>query len=162
VGTVEGGVVINRVPHHAQARGEMRTFDPEVYDRAIADLLALADEPTITSADGFPCAITIAIQDKTAPWPQNPATESLFSIWEQAAGGLGYTLIREARGGLSDGNHTWDTLPTIDGLGPSGANGHCSERSEDGSKDQEYVSMPSFAPKAVLNYFAIKNLINSL
>jgi len=161
VGTIEGGVVINRVPHHAQASGEMRTFEPEVYDQAIADLLALAETPNITSADGFPCSITIKVQEKTAPWPQNPATENLFAIWEQASDELGYKLIREARGGLSDGNHTWDTLPTIDGLGPSGANGHCSERSEDGSKDQEYANLSSFIPKAILNFHATKKLIKA-
>jgi glutamate carboxypeptidase len=161
VGTIEGGVVINRVPHRAQACGEMRAFEPEVYDQAIADLLSLVDQPTITSADGFPSSIDIEIEEKTAPWPQNPATESLFAIWEQAAGELGYTLIREARGGLSDGNHTWDTLPTIDGLGPSGANGHCSERADDGSKDQEYADILSFVPKAVLNFEAVKKLIAS-
>ena len=48
---------------------------------------------------------------------------------------------------------------TIDGLGPMGANGHCSERSEDGSKDQEYANKSSFVPKTVLNFFAIRELI---
>ncbi len=43
--------------------------------------------------------------------------------------------------GLSDGNLIWDVVPTLDGLGPSGDNDHCSERSADGSKLPEYVDV---------------------
>ena len=69
--------------------------------------------------------------------------------------------IEEARGGLSDGNWTWQRFPTLDGLGPTGANPHCSERSPDGSKDQEYVLVPSFVPKALLNTTAILKLVGN-
>jgi glutamate carboxypeptidase len=71
--------------------------------------------------------------------------------------------VEEARGGLSDGNWLWNYLPTLDGLGPTGANTHCSQRSADGLKDQEYVSISSFVPKAVLNLTALSELTkNSL
>jgi glutamate carboxypeptidase len=50
-------------------------------------------------------------------------------------------------------------VPTIDGLGPAGGNAHCSERSLDGSKDQEYVRISSFVPKASLNSLAILKLL---
>jgi glutamate carboxypeptidase len=93
------------------------------------------------------------------PWPKNPATESLLAIWNQAADEIGFKVNPEARGGLSDGNHIWNTIPTVDGLGPMGRNGHCSERSEDGSKDQEYVNQSSFIPKTMLNFSAIRKLI---
>ena len=63
--------------------------------------------------------------------------------------------------GLSDGNLTWQTIPTIDGLGPAGGNSHCSERSPDGSKEQEYVTVSSYVPKALLNVMAIKKLIEA-
>ena len=68
-------------------------------------------------------------------------------------------MLPEQRGGLSDGNHLWNTLPTIDGLGPYGEHGHCSERSADGSKDQEYADKSSFIPKTLLNFTAIRKLI---
>ena len=103
--------------------------------------------------------VEIEITSKMDPWPKNPDTESLFTIWEQASAALDFQVYREARGGLSDGNHTWNTIPTIDGLGPMGRNGHCSERSADGSKDQEYVNKSSFVPKTVLNFTAIRKLI---
>lgn len=157
VGVIEGGVVTNRVPHLAEAHGEMRSFNLDVYHQAIEDLLDLKNQKTITSLDDYPCTIDIEITSKMDPWPQNPKTESLFSIWVQAGMELGFQVNRESRGGLSDGNNTWKTLPTIDGLGPMGRNGHCSERSVDGSKDQEYANLSSFAPKTLLNFVAVKN-----
>ena len=51
-------------------------------------------------------------------------------------------------------------MPTIDGLGPDGGNAHCSERSADGSKDQEYVLATSFVSKALLNTLAILYLLD--
>ena len=161
VGVIEGGVVTNRVPHLAEVRGEMRTFKLEVYNQAIEDLLALQNQPTLTSADGYPCTVTIEITSKTAPWPKNPGTEQLFQIWKEAGSELGFQVIPEARGGLSDGNNIWHTIPCMDGLGPMGRNGHCSERSADGSKDQEYAEQSSFVPKTLLNYAAIRKLIAS-
>jgi len=159
VGVIKGGVVTNRVPHFAEASGEMRAFDLDVYNQAIDNLLKLQNSNPVTSLDGYPCKIKINITSQTNPWPQNPNTENLFTIWEKAAHELGYHIHREARGGLSDGNHTWSTLPTIDGLGPMGQNGHCSERSADGSKDQEFANKSSFTPKTVLNFVAIRKLI---
>jgi glutamate carboxypeptidase len=68
-------------------------------------------------------------------------------------------VSQEQRGGLSDGNLLWERFPTLDGLGPAGNNAHCSERSPDGSKDQEYVLVGSFVPKALLNALAIMRLV---
>lgn len=159
VGVVEGGVVTNRVPHQAIARGEMRTFNLDIYHQAIEDLFALKNNSTIKSADDYPCTINIEITSKMDPWPKNPDSEHLFNFWEQAADELDFQVAQESRGGLSDGNNTWFTIPTVDGLGPMGRNGHCSERSADGSKDQEYANQSSFVPKAVLNFTAIRKLI---
>jgi glutamate carboxypeptidase len=59
---------------------------------------------------------------------------------------------------LSDGNHVWNQCPTLDGLGPSGDNDHCSERSADGSKLPEFVLPASFVPKATVNVLALARL----
>ena len=159
VGVVEGGVVTNRVPHQAIARGEMRTFNLDIYHQAIEDLFALKNNSTIKSADDYPCTINIEITSKMDPWPKNPGSEHLFKFWEQAAAELDFQVAQESRGGLSDGNNTWFTIPTVHGLGPMGPNGQCSERSADGSKDQEYANKSSFVPKTVLNFTAIQKLI---
>ncbi|MBU0511596.1 MAG: M20/M25/M40 family metallo-hydrolase [Chloroflexi bacterium] len=159
VGTISGGTVTNRVPHFAEAGGEMRAFSTDVYDQGIASLLALRSQPAITSAEGdFACKVDIQIRRENGPWPRNPKTNRLLDIWQAAAAPLGMTVISEERGGLSDGNHLWEHIPTIDGLGPDGGNSHCSEQSPGEGKEQEYVTVSSFVPKSVLNVAAILGL----
>lgn len=160
VGTVMGGTVMNRVAHQAAASVEMRAYDQGVFEEGVAEMLALNDFCSVRSLDdGYPCRVEVDLEGRWAPWPPNPATMSLFDVWVAAADELGLSGVApQQRGGLSDGNWLWDTLPTIDGLGPEGKNAHSSERSADGSKDQEYALASSFVPKAVLNIAAIVRL----
>jgi len=96
---------------------------------------------------------------RQAPWPRNEATDRLLMAWREAAPAVGLEVIPEERGGLSGGNQFWQSVPTLDGLGPSGANAHCSERSADGSKEPEYATRSSFVPKALLSLAAILRLL---
>jgi glutamate carboxypeptidase len=162
VGTVKGGSVVNRVPHYAEASVEMRAFSPDVFDAGVAAMLALDGSSDVASADGYRCKVKIEVGEKTAPWPPNPGTQHLFNLWEHAAAQLGLRLEQEHRGGLSDGNMLWQHFPTLDGLGPAGNNAHCSERSPDGNKDQEYVYVGSFVPKAMLNTLGILKLFEGI
>jgi glutamate carboxypeptidase len=160
VGVISGGTVTNRVPHYAEAGVEMRAFTMDVYEQGVARMLAMNGASSVRSAKGnYPCQVEIQLLGKVAPWSPNPATDQLLGIWQDTARSLGMTAIREERGGLSDGNLLWQHIPTLDGLGPSGANAHCSEHSPDGSKQQEYVDAASFTPKTVLNTAAILKLI---
>ena len=162
VGTMRGGVVTNRVPHEAESWLEMRTFKPDTYQETIDEILALNGQSDVASSvDGYACSVNVNLYRKTPPWARNEATDRLFNIWQETGESLGFTILPEERGGLSDGNHFWQRVPSLDGLGPSGANAHCSERSEDGSKDQEYVMVSSFVPKATLNTMAVLNLIGA-
>ncbi len=160
VGTVSGGTVTNRVPHHATAWVEMRAFDMDAYHHGVRQMLALQEMETLSSNDGYQCMVLVDIHRQTKPWPKNAGTEQLYAVWRDSAESLGYQVTWQARGGLSDGNFTWENVPTIDALGPDGANVHCSERSADGSKDQEYAIRSSFVPKALLNTVAVLNLVN--
>lgn len=160
VGTVSGGTVLNRVPHEAFAEGEFRAFTPQVYGRAKAALLALGGPGLVQSpVDRYACQVKVEILTESPPWPRNPATDRLATLWQEAGHELGIPVNIEARGGLSDGNLLWDSAPTLDGLGPWGDNDHCSERSADGAKLPEYVEISSFVPKAALNTVAILKLI---
>jgi glutamate carboxypeptidase len=160
VGTIMGGTVLNRVPHEAVAEGEFRAFVPEVYAQARAALLALGGKGAVRSpVDGFTCSIKMEILNESRPWPRNPATDALATLWCEAGAAVGVPINVEERGGLSDGNLLWDLVPTLDGLGPWGDNDHCSERSADGSKVPEYVDVTSFVPKALVNIEAILRLI---
>lgn len=159
VGVVQGGSVVNRVPHFAEARVEMRSFDPQIFEQGVERMLALDGGSQVSSFDGFPCRVRVELISRNPPWPRNPHTDRLFELWSDSATAFGARLFPEQRGGLSDGNLLWNRHPTLDGLGPSGNNAHCSERSTDGSKEQEYVTLSSFVPKALINYSAITRLV---
>ena len=160
VGVVEGGTVINRVPHSATAQVEMRAFRTEVFDRGVARMMSLRDLTTVASAfDGHPCRVRVEKIHQRVPWPRNPGSERLFDLWRQAGSEVGIEVVPEERGGLSDGNLLWHRLPTVDGMGPMGANAHCSEQSDDGSKEQEYATRSSFIPRALLNSVAVLKLL---
>jgi glutamate carboxypeptidase len=160
VGRIQGGGGLNRVPQEAVAEGELRSFDPDAYAAARKALLALGGPGELASvADGFRATVDVRVVDETGPWPVNPGTEDLLRHWIAAGHDIGLPVEGEERGGLSDGNHLWRHLPTLDGLGPAGGNAHCSERSPDGSKLPEYVDVGSFAPKALLNAVAIRRLV---
>lgn len=163
VGTIAGGTVINRVPHLAVASGEMRAYSDEDLEEGVAKLMSLKDKVNVYSNNGgYPCNIEVDLIGKWHPWPPNKSSDGLVEIWKSGAHEMGAEVVRESRGGLSDGNHIWKFVPTIDGLGPSGGNAHCSERSADGSKDQEYVRVSSLVPKATLNILGILELLRSV
>ncbi len=152
--------VMNRVPHQAAASVEMRAYEQDVFEDGVARMLALNDFCSVRSLDdGYPCRVEVDLEGRWKPWPPNEGTQSLLAVWNAASAELGLGPVdAQSRGGLSDGNWLWDLLPTIDGLGPEGGNAHSSERSADGSKDQEYALASSFVPKAVLNLAAIVRL----
>lgn len=156
IGRLAGGTVANRVPHAAELEGEIRTFDPALISEALGAIGA--------AIQGLPAGgvrATLAVSEEVSPWPRNEPTDRLFNVWARAAAAVGELVVDQARGGLSDGNFFWRTFPTLDGLGPAGAHFHCSERSSDGSKDQEYVVRSSFVPKALITALALADLIGA-
>jgi glutamate carboxypeptidase len=160
VGLVSGGTALNRVPQQAVAEAEMRAFTVEAYRDGLQKLRALEqDIVTRSVTDGFPSQVRIVIGNETPPWPRNAGTDRLLQCFADAGREHGVELAHEERGGISDGNFLWNTVPTLDGLGPKGDNAHCSERSADGSKEQEYVEPSSFVPKAALNVRALIQLL---
>jgi glutamate carboxypeptidase len=159
VGTIGGGTVNNRVPHEALATLEMRAFDPEVFARTREAILAFSGEGSLRSVDGHAYRVNVSLDDECAPWPVNAESERLVALWQATGADLGLPVARQERGGLSDGNVLWSRFPTLDGLGPRGEHSHCSERSADGSKVQEWVDADSFVPKALLNAIAVARLL---
>ncbi len=161
VGTFAGGTVINRVPHQASASVEMRAYSPQVFASIGRQLVALNEFSSVHSANGgYPCRVHVDVLGEWGPWASNSNSNDLLSVWQASGRELGFRVRPEERGGLSDGNWTWQTIPTIDGLGPDGGNAHCSERSEDGSKDQEFILPDSYVPKAVMNILSLMSLVS--
>lgn len=160
VGTIAGGTVINRVPHQASAFVEMRAFSPAVFAAGLEKMTALNSYSSVQSAnDGYPCRVQVDVLGSWEPWAQNEGSQELLQLWRETGRQLGLAVEPQERGGLSDGNWTWQQVPTLDGLGPAGGNAHCSQREEDGSKDQEYILPDSYVPKALLNLMAIIKLV---
>ena len=154
IGNITGGTVVNRVPHEAAFELEMRAFEPESLNQAGRHLEALARP----AAPGV-ASIKVINQGTSPAWPLDAGTQSLANHWLAAAEKLGLPAKLVKRGGLSDANYLRDVGPTLDGLGPSGANAHCSERSADGSLVPEYVDVPTFVPKAAMNILALVDLL---
>jgi glutamate carboxypeptidase len=161
IGLVRGGDSLNRVPHEAEAQGELRAYDPAALADAEARILALQGPGTVQAVtDGYRCRIHAEITGRTPGWPENAATRRLFDSYTRAAVRLGAQVTPERRGGLSDGNLLASQLPTLDGLGPSGGNAHASEWSDavDNTKRPEYLETVSIIPKALLNTLAVVEL----
>lgn len=154
VGHITGGTVTNRVPHHAAAELEMRAYDPSALEQTGEALRGLARE----AAPGC-SAIEVTCLGHSPSWPDDERTRALAQLWLEAAAEVGLRAKTVKRGGLSDANYLCGLGPTLDGLGPSGANAHSSERSADGSKLPEYVETTSFIPKAALNITALRHLL---
>jgi glutamate carboxypeptidase len=165
IGSIEGGTVSNRVPHFAAADGELRAFSTAVFDKAMADLRRMEQVSTVKSIqNGYACRVRVIVFDEWKAWSRNAGSDGLLALWQEAVAELTAvdprtTIVPQERGGLSDGNYTWQIAPTIDGLGPAGGNAHCAERNADRSKEQEYVAIDSFIPKATINIAAIVKLI---
>jgi glutamate carboxypeptidase len=160
-GVVSGGTVVNRVPEAAAAEVEMRAFDPAVYAAGVAALRALEQDIVVYSReDGQPCRVSVELSSETPPWPANPGTEALLRVWQEAGRGLGLTVVRQERGGVSDGNLIWRHVPTLDGLGPCGDHAHCAVSDPATGRVQEFLETPTLVTKGCLNALALHTLLS--
>lgn len=159
VGSFHGGTVPNRVPDFAESLVEMRAFAGAVLEKGLQRAMALDGFASVQSAvDGFAAATKITCYQHIQPWPDNHGSQKLAELFGRVGKSLGLHIASRARGGLSDGNFTFDIVPTIDGLGPAGGNAHCAKRSSDGQVDQEYVVPGTMVPCAMTAVLAIEKL----
>ncbi len=162
VATISGGTVLNRVPDRAEASAEMRAFDPEAMEFGTSGMMRLSGKRGRPSTDGkYNCELTVECSRDVPPWPANKGSSMLLGFWQDAARSLGWAVEPERRGGISDGNWTASSIPTIDGLGPAGECSHCSEAGPDGVTGQEFAELDSFIPRTILNSEAVVRLIRA-
>ncbi len=158
IGRINGGTVLNRVPHRVLIAGEMRAYDTAVLRNAAEQLSATVDAAAREDSDPirtYQCGFS----DVLPGWPRNDRTDGLFHLWRTVGAELGLNVCPQQRGGLSDGNLLWQRYCTLDGLGPTGRNYHCSEQDPDRGKEQEYIVPSSFVPKALMSVMAIEELV---
>lgn len=143
VGIVQGGTALNRVPDHARADVEVRADNTEAFDRTVKKVLAWNKRKGRAR-------VKVTLVHRVPAWSANGPTDELCRIWKKAGRELGMNVKTESRGGLSDGNWVWQTVPTIDGLGPAGGGEHTTG---------EYVDLTSIIPRILLNCRAISILL---
>jgi glutamate carboxypeptidase len=135
-GILRGGTALNIVAPLAtldfEARlSRMRDFAP--LERRLRRLRAFDPRCTLALSGGL----------NRPPMERTPRTARLYSrAATLAREQLGQTLTEAATGGASDGNFTAALgLPTLDGLGPTGAGAHC---------PGEHILLSSVAPRMAL------------
>lgn len=127
-----GGTRPNVIPPEAGCRIDFRAPTLAEAERVIAAIRALARE-----ADGI--RITLEGGLNRPPLEETPANLALWQAARAIAARQGYDLPKQHRGGGSDGNFTAALgIPTLDGLGCTGAGAHAPE---------EHIRWPDLAPR---------------
>lgn len=135
VGMISGGTALNVVPAAAEAKVDLRFWDPADGERMVAAIRGLRPchpEAQIEVAGGV-------------NRPAMPRAEPNLALYRQArslATELGFDLAERAVGGGSDGNFTAALgVPTLDGLGVDGAGAHA---------EHEHIVMADIPRRAAL------------
>jgi glutamate carboxypeptidase len=118
VAPIRGGTRPNVIAQEAACEIDLRvatTEDGARMERAILGLRAVTEGCTVTVTGGM----------NRPPFAESAATLALYDRARAIAAGLGIALPKEHRGGGSDGNFTAALgIPTLDGLGCTGAGAH--------------------------------------
>jgi glutamate carboxypeptidase len=128
-----GGTRSNVIPPEAGCRVDFRVPSLEEGARVVAAIHAMAGSPE----DGITVAVTGGMN--RPPFPETEATLALYARARAIAQRHGYNLPKQHRGGGSDGNFTAVMgIPTLDGLGCTGAGAHAPE---------EHIRWQDLAPR---------------
>ncbi|MGG5818899.1 M20 family metallopeptidase [Falsiroseomonas sp. HW251] len=118
VAPIQGGTRPNVIPPEARCEVDLRVPTIELGERMEAAILGLAYE-----RDGI--AVTVTGGMNRPPFAETPAIRALYEHAKVLAKRHGYELPAQHRGGGSDGNFTAAIgVPTLDGLGCTGAGAH--------------------------------------
>ena len=134
VGVIRGGERPNVVADEAYAEIDIRVADQstaEATDERIHEIAATSRVPDTT------CELSGGLQ--FPPMLPTEASTRLFETLQTAGRKLDLNLRGIATGGGSDGNHSAQFAPTIDGMGPQGGGAH---------SDREYVETATLAERA--------------
>ncbi len=119
VGVMRAGERSNIICPDAYAEIDLRALDPEEMESAIESMRQLAASTTVpdTTAEFWG-------EPHFPPLARKPVNERLFGLMREAAAEAGFEARDIVSGGGSDGNHTGQIVPTIDGMGIRGNGAH--------------------------------------
>lgn len=145
VGLISGGTSVNTIAPFAEAAIDVRIEtweDGDTVDSAIKEICSYSEIP------GTRLELTGNI---TRPaWNLTAEAEALIAIIKEEGQKIGLELSHEKSGGGSDANLTsFAGIPSIDGLGPVGADAH---------QESEYLYIPSLTERTLLLANVIERL----
>ena len=137
IGTIAGGTMPNVVPAQAEARIDVRAFEPSELERAVEQIQEIFERPV---EDGL--AFTLQQRLASPPMPRTDEAARLEQLAIQAASSLGFALRGVSTGGAADSAFAAQAgVPVLDGLGPIGGLDHGPD---------EYILKSSIVPRAAL------------
>ncbi|MFQ5893985.1 MAG: M20 family metallopeptidase [Nitrospinota bacterium] len=120
VGRVTGGIGANTLAARAEAWVDVRYLDEEDGAALRAEMEAIVAGPQVEG-----CRSSLRATGGRPAWAPGPATERLLAVVQEAARGLGRSVVTEHRWGVSDANNLAELgVAVLDGLGPMGGNDH--------------------------------------
>ncbi len=118
VAPIKGGTRPNVIPPEASCEVDLRVPTIPLGEKMEAAILGLAYE-----RDGI--KVTVSGGMNRPPFAETPEIRALYEQARALAAKHGYELLKQHRGGGSDGNFTAAMgIPTLDGLGCTGAGAH--------------------------------------
>lgn len=143
-----GGDCLNIVPDTAEAQVDLRVATEDEKRQALAFFNALQENPALDGA-----RVEIFVNELRPPMECSPEAEKLWYIVREKARELGLDPTAVSSGGCSDGNWTSAMgVPTIDGMGPVGANSH---------REDEYMELNSIIPAMRVAVEAMKQVVRT-
>ncbi|MBF0287853.1 MAG: M20/M25/M40 family metallo-hydrolase [SAR324 cluster bacterium] len=161
IGLVQGGTAANTIPAYASCRIDLRANNPEDFQWGKEKVLGLSGVGSVRSPmDDFPCSVKVQLIGEFPPWPNTDKNAELIELVVKAAEqDQRKVQVHRLRGGASDGNFTYQYVPTVDLLGPIGSNHHCSLHDPEHGKEQEYIVKSSIVPQAMLSVRLVHEIV---
>jgi glutamate carboxypeptidase len=137
VGLVEGGSARQVYAEHASAWIDLRVPNQQLADELMARVQVIVDLEHVPGTSA-----TLEGIWTRPPSPQTDVNRNFFTQAATLAGAVGFTLEGKETGGGSDGSFTTVMgIPTLDGLGPNGA---------ETVSTREYIHLDSMPERAAL------------
>ena len=134
VTVLRGGEKSNIIPDTARVKVDVRVARKDQVPRVESFFQSLPDRTHVSG-------VTLSVIGGVGrpPMEADEKTLQLWRMFEEQAENIGMTIDSVTTGGCSDGNFSSALgIPTIDGMGPIGANAH---------REDEYVVLGSIVPQ---------------